>query len=284
MNFREGLNYVYKNRSSDLELTDPFVLYCKLSDLCSSSFEDKHKVVLFYQIDKKINVVQSILNNDFDVITKYSEVKDLLREESFIGLVNTVKKVLDSNYQEKKEPKLQKKASPQPADQKAVVQKIEEPEVEETRTPLVNSYSSSDNSWIIGLSVIGGILFAMVLLIIFACVFNWGWTFWQWFIGIAGDVVLFAIISTSMIELDDNGNYGTGSILLGIFVLINFILLLIFREKYKIIFGCLSVLEISCGLLFIFPAFDDCEEGWGIVRIVETVLALILFIVALIWL
>ena len=54
MNFREGLNYVYKNRSSDLELTDPFLLYCRLSDLCGSSFEDKHKVLLFYQIDKKI--------------------------------------------------------------------------------------------------------------------------------------------------------------------------------------------------------------------------------------
>ena len=46
MTFREGLLCIYKNRQTDGEITDPFYLYCRLSDLASSSYEDKKKVKL----------------------------------------------------------------------------------------------------------------------------------------------------------------------------------------------------------------------------------------------
>ena len=70
MNFREGLNYVYKNHGSEVELTDPFVLHSKLSDLCGSSYQDKQKIELFYKINKRLNVIKSVLSADEDVFSK----------------------------------------------------------------------------------------------------------------------------------------------------------------------------------------------------------------------
>ena len=283
MNFREGLNYIYKNRSSDLELTDPFILYCKLSDLCGSSFETKHKVELFYQIDKKIKVVQSIINNDFDIENKYFVVAELISEESFNKLINTVKNVLDFNYIEKPKSQPQKKAVVQ-----AVVTKAEEPQEEETRTPLTSSHVGGvDTDVIIGLSIMGGALLAIVLFIVFACVFNWSWTVWQWLIGIVGGIILSAILVGIVAWFEEEcfaDYYVLGFFVLGICTLINFILLLIFRGNYKIIFGCYSVIELLGGLILVFPTFDDCEEGWGAAQIVEILVNIVLFVVGLIWL
>lgn len=50
MRFREGLLYAYQNRKTDGEMTDSFYLYCRLSDLCASSYEDKNNVGIFYII------------------------------------------------------------------------------------------------------------------------------------------------------------------------------------------------------------------------------------------
>ena len=97
-----------------------------------------------------------------------------------------------------------------------------------------------DTDAIIGLSIIGGALLAIVLFIVFACVFNWSWTVWQWLIGIAGGILLLALLAGLVAWLDEEwlaDYYVRGSFVLGICTLINFILLLIFRGNYTIIFG-----------------------------------------------
>ena len=63
MTFREGLLHIYKNRQTDGEITDPFYLYCRLSDLCSSSYEDKRKTELFYAIDKRLCIFETLLKH-----------------------------------------------------------------------------------------------------------------------------------------------------------------------------------------------------------------------------
>ena len=50
------------------------------------------------------------------------------------------------------------------------------------------------------------------------------------------------------------------------------------------IFGWFSGFELLAGIILAFITFDDVEEGWGAVQIVEIVITIILFIVALIWL
>ena len=283
MNFIDALGYLYHERTSDAEFSDPFFLYCKLSDLCSSSYEDKRKVLLFYQVNKKIDMVRSILNKDETVYTRHNEVADLLNENSFYKLLESVKCVIFPDYkrEEKPKPQQQKKAVVQ-----AVITKAEEPEVEETRTPLTSSYvGGGDTDVIIGLSIMGGVLLAIVLFIVFACVFNWSWTVWQWLIGIVGGIILSAILVGIVAWFEEEclvDYYVLGTFVLGICVLLNLILLLIFKGNYKVIFGWFSGFELIVGAILAFVTCDDCEDGCGTAQIVEVAITIILFIIAMI--
>ena len=287
MNFIDALGYLYHNRTSDEEFTDPFFLYCRMSDLCSSSYEDKRKVLLFYQVNKKLDMVRSILNKDETVASRHKEVADLLSDNGFYKLLESVKCVVFPDYKREEKPKPkpqpQKKAAVQ-----AVITNTEESQEEETRTPLTSSYvGGGDTDVIIGLSIIGGVILAIGLFILFACVFNWSWAVWQWLVGIVGGILLSAILGGIVAWLDEEclaDYYVLGFFVLGICTLINFILLLIFRGNYRIIFGCYSVIELLGGLILVFPTFDDCEEGWGGVQIVEIFVNIALFVVGLIWL
>lgn len=280
MNFIDALEYLYHNRTSDEEFSDPFFLYCRLSDLCSSNYEDKRKVLLFYQVNKKLDMVRSILNKDETVYIRHNEVADLLSDNSFNKLLESVKCVVFSDYkrEEKPKPQQQKKAVVQ-----AVITKAEEPQEEETRTPLTSSYvGGGDTDVIIGLSIIGGVILAIGLFILFACVFNWSWAVWQWLVGIVGGVLLSAILGGVVAWFDEEclaDYYVLGTFVLGACVLINFILLLIFRENYKTIFGWFSGFEVVLGTILAFTTFDDVEEGWGVAQIIEIVVAIIFMII-----
>ena len=284
MNFIDALGYLYHNRTNDEEFADSFFLYCRLSDLCSSSYEDKRKVLLFYQVNKKLDMVRSILNKDETVYTRHNEVADLLSDNSFYKLLESVKCVVLPDYkrEEKATPQPQKKAAVQ-----AVITKTEEPQEEETRTPLTSSYvGGGDTDVIIGLSIMGGVLLAIVLFIVFACVFNWSWAVWQWLVGIVGGILLSAILGGIVAWFDEEclvDYYVLGTFVLGACVLLNFILLLIFRENYKTIFGWFSGFEVVLGAILAFTTFDDVEEEWGVAQIIEIVLSIIFFIVTMIW-
>lgn len=283
MNFIDALGYLYHNRTSDEEFTDPFFLYCRMSDLCSSSYEDKRKVLLFYQVNKKLDMVRSILNKDETVSSRHKEVADLLSDNSFHKLLESVKCVIFPDYkrEEKPKPQQQKKAVVQ-----AVISKAEEPQEEETRTPLTSSYvGGGDTDVIIGLSIMGGVLLAIVLFIVFACVFNWSWTVWQWLIGIVGGIILSAILVGIVAWFEEEclaDYYVLGTFVLGVCVLLNLILLLIFKGNYKVIFGWFSGFELIIGAILAFVTCDDCEDGWGAAQIVEVAITIILFIIAMI--
>lgn len=283
MNFIDALGYLYHNRTSDEEFADPFFLYCKMSDLCSSSYEDKRKVLLFYQVNKKLDVVRSILNKDEKVNLRYNEVSDLLSDNSFCKLLESVKCVVFPEYKREEKPKRQPQKKPAV---QAVVTRTEEPQEEETRTPLATSKSNSNKDMVIGVSIFGGIILAIALLVTFACLFDWSWTFWQWFIGIVGGVLLSIILIGFVAWLEGESltdYYVLGTFVLGICILLNFILLLIFRDNYKVIFGCFSGFELLIGTILASNTFDETEESWGTVQLVEIMITIILFIVAMIW-
>ena len=283
MNFIDALGYLYHNRTSEEEFTDPFFLYCRMSDLCSSSYEDKRKVLLFYQVNKKLDMVRSILNKDETVGSRHKEVADLLSDNSFNKLLESVKCVVFPDYKREEKPKSQpqKKAVVQ-----AVITKTEETQEEETRTPLTSSYvGGGDTDVIIGLSIMGGVLLAIILFIVFACVFNWSWMVWQWLIGIVGGVLLSAILVGIVAWFEEEclaDYYVLGTFVLGICVLLNLILLLIFKGNYKVIFGWFSGFELIIGAILAFVTCDDCEDGWGAAQIVEVAITVILFIIAMI--
>ena len=288
MNFIDALTYLYQNRTSDEEFCNAFLLYSKLSDLCGASYEDKRKVLLFYQVNKKISLVRLVLDNDENIASRYQEVANLLSESSFQNLVKTVQSVVFSeNTLEKNNVKMQKRV-----EQKAVIIKAEEPEVTETRTPLTPSSATTPKStrmreavleFLFGLIIFVVLYIGIILLIEFIFGFKMSWTAWQWTIGILSSMILF----DAYLEIVDVSNEifvdfcVAGTIVLGCCIIINFILLLIFRHDYKILFGWFSAFEFIASIMFAIASFDDLEEGFGAIQIIESILAVILFIIAM---
>ena len=258
MKFREALNYVCRTRAFDEQITNPFMLYCAMSDLCSSSFEDKQKLNTFYQLDKKLHIVSNVVNDKNYSCSTVSSVSNLVSIKSLTALIKAVK------Y--------------------AVYPEVEE---EETSTPLLSNCSySSDKGWIIGLIVGGSILLTIGLLITFACVFSWGWTFWQWFIGIVGGAILGVILCVVGDLLSDEGIvdlYAYGGVVIGVVEVVNFVLVLIFGANYIIMHSIFSVLLIGSGVTLSIVAFDDMEEGWGALFIIECAVTLVAMVLMLIF-
>ena len=285
MEFKEGLNYLYRNRTSNEELCDPFMLYCKLSDLCSNKFEDKRKVQMFYNVDKRVNLVKAVLTGDDSIYSKYDEVCTLLTLKAFESLIETTKAVLNCQYLPNLKPAPIKQKN---AQVNVAITKAEEPEEVEQRTPLTSTYANyGDLDLIIGISVIGGLLFCIGLLGLFALVFSWPWVVWQWLLGIVGGIALL-IISFCVVAWFDYeilvDYHVLGTWLLGITIVINFVLALFLRGNYKIMFGCFSVFEIIGGITLAIVTYSDCEDDWFWAQIVEVLVTVLLFVVGMIWL
>ena len=269
MKFREALNYVCRTRAFDEQITNPFMLYCAMSDLCSSSFEDKQKLNTFYGLDKKLHIVSNVVNDKNYSCSTASSVSNLVSIKSLTALIKAVKHAVYPEFEEEEKTasKIEKNnvvsqkvdnVTPKNVQNSPIIKKdatvtsSSYEEEEETRT-LLNAYDrSSDKGWIVGLIVGGSILLTIGLLITFACVFSWGWTFWQWFIGIVGGAILGVILCVVGDLLSDEGIvdlYAYGSIVVGAVEVINFVLVLIFGANYIIMHSIFSVLLIGSGLL-----------------------------------
>ena len=297
MKFREGLLQIYKNRQTDGEITDPFYLYCRLSDLCSSTYEDKKKVELFYAIDKRLCVFETLIkqgkNGEKELLNSYIIVSELLSEESFKKLIECAVWVMSSMAQPPvATTKKEEKASP-PKLQKIIpvkVEKAEESKTEETRTLLQSSSNlgvADDVDFFIGAGAIMLLATIIAGLLLWICGWGGSWTAWQWVIGIVGGGWL-ALAAAFFIYIWNDAfvadYYVSGIISVIAFALINFIFLLIFRDDYKVIFGSFAVWNIIGSVILSAICFDDVEDEWGWVFVVAVIILLIGMIVSLIWL
>ena len=107
MIFKEGLRTVFFERKTDGEVTDPFFLYCRLSDLCSSGFVERKKVALFYAVDKRLCVFERLLKGDGEqkLLDLYAVVEDLITEGRFRGLVSCAAALVNEERKEKERKK-----------------------------------------------------------------------------------------------------------------------------------------------------------------------------------
>ena len=297
MKFREGLLHIYKNRRTDGEMTDPFYLYCRLSDLCSSTYEDKKKVELFYAIDKRLCVFETLIKQGGDgaktLLNSYIIVSELLSEESFKKLIECAVWVMSPTAQiPVSNAKKEEKISPQKP-QKIVpvkVEKAEESKKEETRTLLQSPSHLSmvdDVDFFIGAGAIMLLATIIAGLLLWICGWGGSWTAWQWVIGIVGGGWL-ALVAAFFIYIWNDAfavdYYVSGIISVIVFALINFIFLLIFRGNYKVIFGAFAVWDIIGSVILSAICFDDVEDEWGWVFVVAVIILLLGMIASLIWL
>ena len=295
MKFREGLLYIYKNRQTDGEITDPFYLYCRLSDLCSSTYEDKKKVELFYAIDKRLCVFETLIrkgeNGEKELLNEYIVVSELLSQESFKKLIECAVWVMSPTAQiPVVSAKKEEKVSP-PKPQKIVpvkVEKAEESIKEETRT-LLQSPShlgmADDVDFFIGAGAIMLLATIIAGLLLWICGWGGSWTAWQWIIGIVGGGWLALVIAFFIYIWNDAlvaDYFVTGIISVIAFALINFIFLVVFRGNYKVIFGSFAVWNMIGGGVLSTICFDDVEDEWGWVYVVAVIILVIGMIVSLI--
>ena len=297
MKFREALLQIYKNRQTDGEITDPFYLYCRLSDLCSSTYDDKKKVELFYAIDKRLCVFETLIKQGGDgvntLLNSYIIVSELLSEESFKKLIECAVCVMSPTAQRpvadvKKEEKVLPPKPPKIVPVK--VEKAEKSVKEETRTLLQSPSRLStvdDVDFFIGAGAI--MLLATIIAGLLLWICGWGdsWTAWQWIIGIVGGGWLVLVVAFFIYIFNDAivaDYFVTGIIFVIAFALINFIFLLIFRGNYKVIFGSFTVWNIIGSGVLSAICFDDVEDEWGWGYVVAFIILLLGMIASLIWL
>ena len=299
MTFREGLLHIYKNRQTDGEITDPFYLYCRLSDLSSSSYGDKKKVELFYAVDKRLCIFETLIKHgkkgEEELLNSYMVVSDLLSEDSFKKLIECAVWVMSPTAQIPVTVAKEKKAvAPKPPKITPVkVKRAEEDEKEETRTPL-KSYSYSSAGDDVDIFIGCGAILLMASLIVgffglFVGIFQWNipWVVWQWIIGIVGGGWIALGLGLLIYLLHDSVTcdyFISGLICLCAVAVVNFVLLLCLRENYKAIFGCISAWTILGGGILSAICFDGAEDEWGWVYVVAVIILLIGMVASLIWL
>ena len=299
MKFREGLLHIYQNRQTDGEVTDPFYLYCRLSDLASSSYEDKKKVELFYAVDRRLCIFETLIKygkkGEEELLNSYMIVSELLSEDKFKKLIECAVWAMSPTAQ--MPVALPKKALPPvQKPQKIVpvkVEKAEESVSQETRAPLnTYSYSGVDDDVEIFLGCGAILLIASLLVGLFGLlvgIFDWTipWGVWQWIIGIVGGGWLALGLGLLIYLLHDSvicDYFISGFLCLGVVAVVNFVLLLCLRENYKVIFGCISAWAILGSGALSAICFDDVEDGWSWIYIGMTIVVLMLMIIGLIWL
>ena len=271
MKFKEALNHIYVNNKNLKELLTPFYLYCKLSDLCSTSFEEKNKVDLFHQVNSRINIVKAVINKDNNLIKRYNEVEDLISESAFNALIKTLELVLDKNYIYEESIK---KKTLVPIHHNKPIQ--ENKNIKNTKITY-----ESDN---LGTKIIIWAFLILFIITLIMVLFCWSWTTWQWYIGIVGGILLTVLLVMFGCWIEDSlfSYYLYTIIVLGITSIINTIFLINFRYDYQIIFCCYSVFQILVGSIVVYNAFDEYEEGYGLVLIGEVLLFIVGIILTLV--
>lgn len=74
MDIKTALTYIYKT-CSEKELTNPFFLFSKLSDLCNDSYENKEDAKTYWLIISKINIYKCLFKNVFFLEKDYFKDK-----------------------------------------------------------------------------------------------------------------------------------------------------------------------------------------------------------------
>ena len=282
MNFKEALTWIFNNRKNDREIFDPFLLYSRLSDLCASSFDAKKKVLMFYQIDKEQHLFLSLMTNRVEFKEDYESVSHIVSQSAYSGLILTVTSIIDQSESNKT------KATKRYGNAKVFIAK-EESNVE-TRTPLnTQSYSVScgfGEGVIIALFMLGGVILTLLPLIILGNVFDWKWDTWQWIIGITGSIVLFFTGSITVAAIHEKGLlnfFNLGCYVIGAAITNNLLLLICFKQDYRIMFGCFSIGTFISSLFLSCFMTGNEEKVHKIIHIVQIPLSIVLMIIGLIF-
>ena len=291
MNFKDALKKVYKSSRNKEQLNNPFIVYSRVSDLIGNSYNDKKKVELFFKITKEVNLFSLAAkygeNGKNKIICMYNHVKDLVSKESFAELVDLVYGIVFSGG---------KPESAKPKNAPARIEKQlsrEAPKQEDTKKTSVSEVSvfkssAPGTSLSNGRPILVCVTIGAIIAIILGLAFfgkRIPWNVWQWIIGVGGGIVLALIVGVILSFLDDEfciEYYASGTIVVYLLSITNFVAQCLLSDSYIIIFICYSSIFLIGGIIFAISAFSDYENGWGIATIIAIVLTILFLIIGLI--
>ena len=109
MKLEAALTYLYSSYINKIELTNSFVLFSKLSDMCNDTFENKEDVKTYWKIISKVNIFECIFDKGVtdgvkylkEMYSEFSEYFSLTEYKQMIGY--TLNSMYPNSLNEKKE-------------------------------------------------------------------------------------------------------------------------------------------------------------------------------------
>lgn len=260
MPFREALTTVLQTDSRQ-QTTDAFYLYSRLGDLCASSYEDTRKNKLFFELNKRLNIVKNIFQDGKLAIPilklAYPAVKHLLIQSSFINLIDCVAQaagIVDPPLQKPTTSGQKCSKNARPASQNTTQATLYTPsrtqksisQMAQPSSPVVTRPKAggrkkiirkSSKKWWIAASIVAFVAIATTLLVVFGSKITW--TGWQYVIGCFGGLSLTMLMTCILYLLDDNSicSYDwIGTVIVIVFAIANFLAKWFVGDNYKIIF------------------------------------------------
>ena len=276
MTFKQALVTVAQTDSRE-QIKDYFYLYSRICDFCKSSFADTEKNKLFFQLNKRLHIVESLCDEGEIAVpilkAAYPAVKDMIANSSYKKLIDCVAEalgiVVPKPVPEPPKPKEKKPVAPATVARQSTDSKSQNSQQTKTFTTPY-SQKRANFPWktvlIIAAIVLGVLAVAagITCLVIF-----WNkipWTAWQYVIGSLGGLVLTAVLSGVVFLLEDDficSFYVLGTVVLGVIAIANWLLNLFLGANYRIIFIWLSAYEILAGCALIYFSFEEIEDEWA---------------------
>lgn len=263
IDFKTALSVVYKTRNSDDELSDPFLIYSRMSDLIGNDYENEKKLKLFFAVEKRVNLFNEIAGNaDVKILKKkYKSVSNLLPESAFNRLIGTLIESINEKNGDTAD--LSDEADKSCEDDSEEVSDGEELSSSDTDG---DDFDDSDYNYSPAKGgnsskVFTGCLFFLSVAVLVLCGgLKTPWNAYRWIVGITSMIIiLIGSVTLSEIIYQDVFN----CVLLGVFVVASFVLWCVFRGNYCIVCYWVTPAVLIYGMYSTINAFDGCETACG---------------------
>lgn len=263
IDFKTALSIVYRTRNSDEELSDPFLIYSRMSDLIGNDYESEKNLKLFFAVEKRVNLFSEIaVNADTKILKKkYKSVNDLLSESAFNRLIDTlIESINDKNGDTADFSDEADKACEDDSEEVSDGEELSSSDTDGDDSD-DSDYNYSPAKEGRGSKVFAGCLFFLSVAVLVLCgVLKTSWNAYRWIVGITSMIIiLIGSVTLSEIIYQDVFN----CVLLGVFVVASFVLWCVFRGNYYIVCYWVTPAVLIYGMYSTINAFDGCETACG---------------------
>ena len=289
MEFKHALRQLFWDENCKEIIKDPFRLHCTISDMCGASYTSKEKIKLFFEIDKRLFIFKSYYDGNREIDkylqSKYDKVKDLVEKSRFDRLVSLILDITTNKITlVKPQNAPQNQANNTINKTQGIVKKATAPPEppKNVKPKPKNQFKSSGSGSFFYIGIGAFIIAITVFLLTCACVCpGWSIHLRQWIIGIIGGCYITIISAAIIYYLDDSVILEaeiSSNLFLTLCVILNFILLAVLKDSYKIVFGCYSVLMLLASTCVISICDERTKDRWTNFQTVELVCSVALIV------